>query len=128
MESDGGVSLPLGDSNSDDDSDGLLDTAAAVAGSSDGECSDDGCSEGSREASADRAAAGRLCQRCVALLGSEELCEELLCLARAAAGDEGAASGATLADLSNQLFRQLGYSGHAAEALHLLLKMMYFEA
>lgn len=87
--------------------------------------SEDGCRDDGRRAAADSAAALRLRQRCVALLGSEGLCDELLCLARAAAGADG---GATLADLSDQLFRRLGYSGRAAEALHLLLKMMCFDA
>lgn len=74
-----------------------------------------------------QAALLRLRQRCVALLGSEALFQELHALARAAVDADGGSAGGTLAAFSGQLFERLGYSGHAAEALHLLLKMLYHE-
>jgi hypothetical protein len=84
----------------------------------------------------------RLSQRCVALLGAEGLFDELHGLAKAAAAEDGCAGGSgskggqqqeggaqqgELAALSERLFSQLGHSKHAAEVLHLLLRMVFLE-
>jgi hypothetical protein len=77
----------------------------------------------------ERGALEQLRQRCSALLGSEALFLELHGAARAAV-DGGVQEGAgptTLAALGDLLFARVGYSGRAAEALHLLLKVLYYE-
>ncbi len=80
-------------------------------------------------------------RRCVALLGSEQAFQELYSLARSAvvegSGGSGEGSGtraaasaprpATMAALADALFARAGYSGDAAEALHLLMRMLAVE-
>jgi hypothetical protein len=70
----------------------------------------------------------QLRQRCAALLGSEAMFLELHGAARAAVdGVQEGAGPTTLAALGDLLFSRVGYSGHAALALHLLLKILYYE-
>lgn len=94
---------------------------------------DDGCGspcagDAAEEADSPSQRAGReaLRQRAVALLGSEALFEELRGLVASAADGEGR-GGATLAALSEAIFKRLGYTPGAAEALHILLRMLSSE-
>ena len=87
------------------------------------------------EAAARAATLLALRARCVTLLGSEALYEELHGMARAAVegtssvgdGEGGSPRPPTLAALGDALFTRVGYSSTAAEAVHLIMKVLALE-
>ncbi|KAL4434036.1 hypothetical protein ABPG75_000477 [Micractinium tetrahymenae] len=124
----------------------LAEQAEAAALTAEASVAEEDEEEEDGEESEREAMLSGLRQRCVGLLGSEHVFQELYSLAQSAmaeggsgtasagSGDSAGSGGAaaaprppTVASLADALFARVGYSSNAAEALHLLMRMLAME-
>ncbi|PRW57696.1 hypothetical protein C2E21_3455 [Chlorella sorokiniana] len=128
---DGIVELEVQRSAKSDSS--LLAWGADRAALAAAEAAASGAAPGDTEVAADEAAASaaQLRQRCVALLGSEARCAELLAQAKAAAaaeqggsGGSGGSGGDGMASLEEAVYAHTGSAGKAGEVMFLLVRLL----